>query len=251
MVKLISPAPGGWENLPFRSTQPPYSKNNRHRGKDWGYFYKDHTSRRVVAPVAGTVRISSANGAWNNGWGNRVEIVVNDRVYSALNHLDTGSIRVRNGQHVNAGDLIATMGATGDTSGQIHLHEELWIDGVRVDPDIYRVNDLPGTSPATTGKGNSTQPVTPEEEDTTMKHLFVRDSGGNLWTLVNTATGELVQTRSQADANTWAEAWGTAKVCSLQAFLNALNAVEITLRKSKTDLADLRALIDSIKTELA
>ena len=247
MVKLISPAPGGWENLPFGSASPPYSPRNTHRGKDWGYYYAQVSSLRVVAPAGGVVRVISSDGSWNHGGGNRVEIIATQGVVVALNHL--AHITVRDGQEVNAGDYIGAMGSSGNTGGTVHLHEELWIDGVRVDPDIYRVNDLPGTSPS--GKGDSTQPVTPEEEDTTMKHLYVSDSGGNLWTLVNTATGELVQTRSQADANTWAEAWGTAKVCSLQAFLNALNAVEITLRKSKADLAELRALIDSIKTELA
>lgn len=160
-MKLISPAPGGWENLPFGSTKKPYNWFNRHRGKDWGYFYIVPASRLVVAPAPGVVRVLSSDGSYNNGWGNAVEIIVNRSVAVRLCHFATGSIVVKTGDRVNAGDLIGTMGATGNTGGQIHLHEELWVKGSRVDPDTYRTRDLPGTEPASTGGASTDQGSTP------------------------------------------------------------------------------------------
>lgn len=147
MVKLQSPAPWGWKGIPFGSTEPPYSASNRHRGQDWGWYNADiKGSRRVVSPVEGTVTAVYAGGGYNNGWGNRVEVTINNAVYSALNHLETGTIAVSVGQYVIPGTYIGQMGATGNTGGQPHLHEELWVNGTRVDPELYRSNDIPGTA---------------------------------------------------------------------------------------------------------
>lgn len=56
--------------------------------------------------------------------------------------------------------------------------------------------------------------ITPQEEDDNMRFLYCKDSGGDLWTLLNTATGLVHQTRDQATANVWAQAWGTARSVS-------------------------------------
>ena len=155
MTVLISPAPNGWQNLEFGATSPfPYSASRPHGGQDWGYYYADtRGSQRVVAPVSGVVESVYSLGGFNSGWGNRVVIRVNSRVSVALNHLATGTISVRTGQAINAGDYIGQMGATGETYGQVHLHEELWIDGTRVDPNYYRSHDLPGTEGRVSGGG--------------------------------------------------------------------------------------------------
>jgi hypothetical protein len=167
VTMLISPAP-------FASTDPglefgntsvaPYSPSRPHRGKDWKWRTSDVTrSRRVVAPVGGKVTSVFGSGAFNEGWGNRVEITVPTtgvKVVSALNHLLTGSIAVKVGQTVKAGDYIGQMGATGETGGAVHLHEELWLNEDRVDPDIYRKKHLPGT-PSSAGR-----PI--EEDDMAM-----------------------------------------------------------------------------------
>lgn len=147
MTRLISPAPNGWDSLRFGATSPaPYSPSRPHRGKDWGWYYRDPVgSRRVVASASGTVISVTRDGSWNFGWGNRVVIRITPEITVALNHLATGTIAVREGQWVNAGDYLAQMGDTGETYGQPHLHEELYINGVRVDPDYYRNHDLPGT----------------------------------------------------------------------------------------------------------
>jgi hypothetical protein len=90
-----------------------------------------------------------------------------------------------------------------------------------------------------------------EEGDEHMRYLFTKDSGGNLWTLVNTATGEIVQTREQHIANTWAIAWGSAKSCDIQSFLNALAAVKITTDPDDVRFNQLRAVVDNIAAQIA
>lgn len=48
-------------------------------------------------------------------------------------HLDT--IGVRSGQRVAAGDQLGTVGNSGASHANAHLHFELWLGGVTVDPD--------------------------------------------------------------------------------------------------------------------
>lgn len=57
------------------------------------------------------------------GYGNFVEIVHPNGARSFYGHLVQGSIKVRSGQHVRSGDVIATQGTTGFSTG-VHLHFE-------------------------------------------------------------------------------------------------------------------------------
>lgn len=41
-----------------------------------------------------------------------------------------------------------------------------------------------------------------------MTFLYVKDNHGDLWTLINTTTGSVQQTRSQAEANAWSAQYG-------------------------------------------
>ena len=161
-MRLISPAPGGWPNLAFgNTTVSPYSPSRPHGGRDWGYYYASAASRRTVAPAGGTIIAAHSDGGNHNGWGNYVDILIpsnGHRIVSRLAH--HASISVRTGDRVAQGADIGVMGATGETYGQTHLHEELWIDGDRVDPDYYRTFDLPGTTASPTGGGG-----TPLEDD--------------------------------------------------------------------------------------
>ncbi len=90
-----------------------------------------------------------------------------------------------------------------------------------------------------------------DEGDEHMRFLYTSDSGGSLWTLINSATGELVQTRDQGIANSWAEAWGSAKACSVQAFLNALHAVRLTTDPDDARFVSLAAAVARIEAEIA
>jgi hypothetical protein len=160
-VKLISPAPGGTRGLAYGDTTVrPYSPSRPHRGQDWEREWRDLSKPRpVVAPVSGRVSKVYSGPGYNQGWGRRVEITVpatGVKIVAALNHLDT--VAVHAGQDVTAGQYIGEMGDSGETAG-VHLHEELWINGERVNPNTYRTQHLPGTS---TTAGGDSRPFDPK-----------------------------------------------------------------------------------------
>ncbi len=180
MTRTVSPAPYGVPGLEFgNTTEWPYRPGRPHGGQDHHWRYADVArSRETYAPVSGTVTAAYNDGGWHNGWGNYVDIDVptvdGTSVHARLAHHETGSVRVRVGDHVTAGvTRIGTMGNTGDAPGGVHLHEELWINGSRVDPVYYRTHDIPGT-PATTA--TPATPATPPnlEEDNIMLMLKLK-----------------------------------------------------------------------------
>ena len=65
--------------------------------------------------------------------GNRVTVDHGDGVVTKYYHLANGSIPVQVGDSVTAGQMIGQMGSTGYSTGA-HLHFQLEIDGVPVDP---------------------------------------------------------------------------------------------------------------------
>jgi murein DD-endopeptidase len=78
----------------------------------------DHPARSLLPPI------TPANIA-----GNFVTIRIGPHRYATYGHLKHGSTRVRSGQHVAAGDVIALLGNTGQASAP-HLH--------------FQVTDAPG-----------------------------------------------------------------------------------------------------------
>jgi len=92
-----------------------------------------------VAAARGTPVYAVAPGVietarYNSGYG---RIVVNEHGHSVkTRYAHNSSLMVRQGQRVEAGDLIATVGSTGQSTGP-HLHFELLIDGQAVDPLDY------------------------------------------------------------------------------------------------------------------
>ena len=72
----------------------------------------------------------------NNGFGTQVAIehVINgQKVTSFYGHMKAGSVPLAIGQTVAAGDFVGLVGETGAAVGA-HLHLEIWLDGVQVDP---------------------------------------------------------------------------------------------------------------------
>ena len=86
-------------------------------------------SRDVRAAMDGVVRFVG----WDNSYGNYL-IITHDACETLYAHCD--SIAVEAGQTVRAGESIAVAGATGRATG-IHLHFEVFVDGVSVDPTAY------------------------------------------------------------------------------------------------------------------
>ena len=97
-----------------------------------------HTGLDIAAPTGtiikavaeGTVTCASYNGAY----GNLVKIEHGNGVETWYAH--TSKMYVTPGQEVKAGDVIALVGSTGNSTGP-HLHLEIRINGEHVNPQEY------------------------------------------------------------------------------------------------------------------
>lgn len=107
---------------------------------------KHHNGIDLAAPIGATIR-SIASGLvifadQFGGYGNLIVIRHADGLTSHYGHCNTTSVRV--GQKVLAGDVIGTVGSTGQSTGP-HLHFEIRSNGDPQHPERY----LPGlASPA-------------------------------------------------------------------------------------------------------
>lgn len=84
----------------------------------------------IYAPGPGEVVMSR----WNSGYGRMIEIDHGYGIVSRFAH--NARLYVREGDRVERGQLIATIGMTGQTTGP-HLHYEITVNGERVDPLFY------------------------------------------------------------------------------------------------------------------
>ncbi|WP_448655464.1 peptidoglycan DD-metalloendopeptidase family protein [Microbacterium lacticum] len=83
----------------------------------------------IYAAASGTVIFAS----YTPDWGNYIKIDNGGGIVTGYAHIVTGGFNVGYGQWVNAGDVIAYVGATGLVDG-CHLHFEVYWQGVRIDP---------------------------------------------------------------------------------------------------------------------
>ena len=104
---------------------PVLKKMVNHTGVDWGA----PTGTPVKAAAAGEISVRGPGGAY----GNVIYIDHPGGVQSRYAHLDTFADGLAVGQSVRAGQLIGTVGTTGRSTGP-HLHFEIRVDGVPVDP---------------------------------------------------------------------------------------------------------------------
>lgn len=86
----------------------------------------------IYAAGDGRVRFADYRG----GYGNVVEIDHGSGVRTLYAHLSEIDQRLAPGVRVAAGEPIARMGASGNATG-VHLHYEVWVDGLLVDPLHY------------------------------------------------------------------------------------------------------------------
>ena len=110
-------SPFGWRSDPFRKTR------KWHGGMD----IADRMGSPIVAAADGTVIFVG----WRMGYGNLVEIKHENGFTTRYGHLTRGT--VKEGDRVNAGDLVALMGSTGRSTGS-HLHFEVRKDGNVLSP---------------------------------------------------------------------------------------------------------------------
>jgi len=76
----------------------------------------------IFASAAGVVLIARNNGAWNGGYGNYVVIQHNNGTQTLYAHAT--AVLVTPGESVSQGQPIATIGRTGQATGN-HLHFEV------------------------------------------------------------------------------------------------------------------------------
>lgn len=101
-----------------------------HKGVDFG-VYGNKPGSAIYAADGGKVLAAG----YNVRMGNYVKIQ-HDGMETVYMHMQHGSLTVRKGQKVTKGQRIGSMGTTGVSTG-VHLHFELWINGIAVDPLDY------------------------------------------------------------------------------------------------------------------
>ena len=101
-------------------------RSSRHTGLD----IAAQKGTPIKAIAEGTVIFASTSGSY----GNLVKIDHGNGIESWYGH--TSKMYVTVGQKVNAGDIIAAVGSTGNSTGP-HLHLEIRINGQHVNPQNY------------------------------------------------------------------------------------------------------------------
>ena len=108
----------------------PVSGTIRGRGTHTGLDIAASRGTPIKAAAAGTVTYSGTKGSY----GNLVIITHADGTQTYYAHCNT--LNVTAGQKVSQGQLIATVGSTGNSTGP-HLHLEIRVNGVAQNPQNY------------------------------------------------------------------------------------------------------------------
>jgi len=112
-----------------------FAQNYYHRGVD----YAAATGSPVRAPAAGHIRLVGTVAEGFELHGNTIGIDHGQGVLSIMIHLSR--IDVREGDFVEAGQVIGAIGSTGASTGP-HLHWGIYVNGVAVDPVPWRFDGL-------------------------------------------------------------------------------------------------------------
>ena len=136
---LISPLQFLTPSSPFGLRTSPITGQHDefHSGQD----FAAPCGTRVFSADAGVVRAAGWH-PW--GGGNRVELDHGNGLVTTYNHLE--GIAVEAGDRVGAGQVIATVGTTGWSTG-CHLHFETILNGSHTDPSAWKLISLDGGGP--------------------------------------------------------------------------------------------------------
>ncbi len=104
-------------------------------GMRWGRLHEGiditaSTGTPIWAAAAGTV----IHAGWLGGYGNLVVVDHGNGLATAYAH--ASAILVAVGQQVAQGETLSLVGSTGNSSGP-HLHFEVRVNGIAVDPLLY------------------------------------------------------------------------------------------------------------------
>ena len=114
-----------------------YELNKKEHGKvekfitNLGIDVIPSASDLVHAPLDGTVVFSS----WTAKDGNVVCVQHENNLLTLYKH--NASLRKKVGNFVQAGDVIAIVGNSGEQTTSKHLHMEMWYNGLPLNPENY------------------------------------------------------------------------------------------------------------------
>jgi len=122
----------GWVTAGFHMRDDPFTGYRRmHAGLDIANRQGTH----VIAPADGRVKSYKRKGGWGN-------LLVIDHGYGfETRYAHLKEAKVKRGQKVKRGDLIALVGNTGHSTGS-HLHYEVLRNGKKLNPRKYILNDM-------------------------------------------------------------------------------------------------------------
>ncbi len=117
----------GWVTSHFGYREDPFTGRRAfHKGID----IAARIGAPIVSPAEGVVTFAGPNGTY----GNTVKVFHGYGISTLYAHMDDVLVRV--GQRISRGDALGTVGNSG-RSTSAHLHYEVLIHGVRVDPRRY------------------------------------------------------------------------------------------------------------------
>ncbi len=100
-----------------------------------------HTGLDIAAPAGTPIRVTADGevtfSGYSGGYGYVVKVSHGNGIETYYAHCS--ELYVSTGEKVKAGDIIAAVGSTGNSTGN-HLHFEVRIDGVEVNPQNYLYN---------------------------------------------------------------------------------------------------------------
>ena len=123
---FLRPVPGQITSYYGYRVNPVTGEYKLHKGIDYAGNYGDP----IKASKSGVVEYSG----WISGYGNTIILGHGNGVQTLYPHAQTLNVSV--GDTVGQGDVIATVGSTGNSTGP-HLHFEIRINGEAVDPLNY------------------------------------------------------------------------------------------------------------------
>lgn len=124
---LSNPCPSAYISSEFGGRASPGGiGSTNHKGRD----YAAGAGSPIYAAAGGTVTTVAYNGAR----GNYVVINHGNGLSTLYQHCSATYVSV--GQSVSVGQNIAAVGSTGASTGP-HLHFEVWVGGVPVDPRLH------------------------------------------------------------------------------------------------------------------
>ncbi len=131
-IPTIVPLRGGWVTSDFGWRRSPISGGRQlHEGVDIASPY----GAPVMAAGDGIVTFAGRHG----GLGNKVIVDHGYGLITVYGH--NSQILVKEGEHIKRGMMIARVGSTGRSTGP-HLHYEVLVNGVPVDPLHYILEQL-------------------------------------------------------------------------------------------------------------